>query len=66
MESDLESGVMVDLVHRIRPAIPAHLRYLPETIVFHAGRTLSPIARKAIDLIVEEAEKRRPAGQGAD
>jgi DNA-binding transcriptional LysR family regulator len=64
VESDLESGVMVDLVPRIRPAIPTHLRYLPETIVFHAGRTLSPIARRAIDLIVEEAEKRQPSGRG--
>lgn len=62
VESDLENGVMVDLVSRIRPAIPLQLRYIQETIVFHAGRTLSPIARKAMELIVEEAEKRRPAG----
>lgn len=61
VEPDLESGVLVDLVSRIQPAIPNHLRYIPETIVFHAGRTLSPIARKAIALIVEEAERRRPA-----
>ena len=57
---DLESGVLIDLIEKIQPAIPIHLRSIPETIVFHAGRTLSPIARKTIALIIDEAEKRLP------
>lgn len=58
VESDLESGALVNLLPFIQPAVPAHLCYFQETIVFHADRTLSPVARKAIDLIIEESEKR--------
>ncbi|MFC5698041.1 LysR family transcriptional regulator [Pseudomonas sp. GCM10022186] len=59
VENDVQTGVMIDLVPAIRPAIPAHLRYIQQTIVCHAGRTLSPIAKKAIDLIIQESERQQ-------
>lgn len=57
LESDLESAAIVDLAPYVHPPIPAELLNIQETLVFHAGRTLSPIARKTVELIIEKSEQ---------
>ncbi|MCY1507987.1 HTH-type transcriptional regulator HdfR [compost metagenome] len=55
LEEDLRSGAIVDLAGRIRPALPPMSNAC--AIVHHAGRTLSPIARQAIEMIQASARQ---------
>ncbi|AYC31796.1 LysR family transcriptional regulator [Pseudomonas cavernae] len=55
LEPDLYSGALVDLAGRLQPALPP--LNLTCAIVCHAGRSLSPIARQAIELIQASAQR---------
>lgn len=57
LQADLAKGTIVDLGARVRPAIPAQARQLGLGLVHLAGRTLSPAARKLMDVLLEH-EKR--------
>lgn len=57
LAEDLKSGVLLDLEQRIRPKLPSDLLYLSYSIVQLAGRTLSPTARCAIELILVSSQK---------
>jgi hypothetical protein len=52
LERELDKRSIVDLGARLQPAIPAQARQLSVGIVQLAGRTLSPAARKLIQLIM--------------
>ncbi|MBM7060116.1 LysR family transcriptional regulator [Pseudomonas sp. UL073] len=55
LTADLYSGALLDLAERVTPALaPLSIGCW---IVSHAGRTLSPIARQAIELIQASAER---------
>lgn len=53
LQADLSKGTLVDLGAQLRPALPAQARQLNLGLVHLAGRTLSPAARKLIDLLLE-------------
>lgn len=53
---DLSSGAMLDLAARVQPALPMEMLYLNCAIVQLAGRTLSPVARHAVELILEQGQ----------
>lgn len=53
LQGDLANGAVVDLGTRLRPALPQAAMQLNLGIVQLAGRTLSPAARKLIDLVLE-------------
>ncbi|MNZ41391.1 HTH-type transcriptional regulator GbpR [compost metagenome] len=61
LEDDLRSGAMVDLSRRLQPALLPDMLRVDSAIVCHAGRTLSPIARKAIELIIASANRQAAA-----
>lgn len=53
VEADLLKGTLIDLGHRLRPALPAQARQLGCAIVHLADRTLSPLAQRMIDLVLQ-------------
>lgn len=55
LDKDLRDGVLVDLMPFIQPAWPANILTIRNAVVSYAGRTLSPIARKAADMIIADA-----------
>lgn len=48
---DLRNGVIVDLANSIEPPLPKNLLFLRNSIICHAGRSLSPVAKRTIDMI---------------
>lgn len=52
LDQDVRDGVLLDLMPRIQPPWPEGLWSIKNAVVAHAGRTLSPIAQKAVDMIV--------------
>ncbi|WP_025128011.1 LysR family transcriptional regulator [Pseudomonas sp. PH1b] len=52
LDRDLREGLLVDLMPRIQPPWPAELLTINNALMAHAGRTLSPIAQQAVDMIV--------------
>jgi DNA-binding transcriptional LysR family regulator len=54
LADDLCSGEIVDLASRTHPALPTDKLYLSCAIVQLSGRTLSPVARQAVALILEQ------------
>jgi len=54
LEADLRSGALCDVGALLQPGFPGSGR-IASAIVCHAGRTLSPIARQAIELITAAA-----------
>ncbi|WP_154913843.1 LysR substrate-binding domain-containing protein, partial [Pseudomonas fluorescens] len=61
LADDLKEGVIVDLKYQLTPELPQEIFYLNYAIVQVAGKTLSPIAQRAITLIQEFAQKPIPA-----
>jgi hypothetical protein len=61
LADDLNEGVIVDLKYQLTPELPQETFYLNYAIVQVAGKTLSPIAQRAITLIQELAQKPIPA-----
>ena len=61
LEDDLRSGAIRDLGALLQPGLPGGGCSIASALVWHAGRTLSPIARQAIELIMAAAN-RSPAG----
>ncbi|VVP61608.1 hypothetical protein PS870_06380 [Pseudomonas fluorescens] len=61
LADDLNEGVIVDLKYQLTPELPQETFYLNYAIVQVAGKTLSPIAQRAITLIQEFAQKSIPA-----
>lgn len=57
LEEDLRSGAIRDLRPLLQPALPEARGAIACAIVCHAGRTLSPIAQQAIDLILRSAHR---------
>lgn len=55
LEEDLRSGAIGDVGALLQPGFPGGGCSIASAIVCHAGRTLSPIARQAIELIVAAA-----------
>jgi DNA-binding transcriptional LysR family regulator len=55
LDQDLHNGLLVDLAPFIQPPWPADVLTIRYAVVTHAGRTLSPIAQQAVDMIVSEA-----------
>lgn len=53
VQSDLEIGLLVDVGQRLSPALPAQARQLGCAIVHLADRTLSPLARRMINLVLQ-------------
>ncbi|MEG0966309.1 MAG: LysR family transcriptional regulator [Pseudomonas sp.] len=51
LEEDLRTGAIRDLGAMLQPGLPGGGCSIASAIVCHAGRTLSPIARQAIELI---------------
>jgi hypothetical protein len=54
---DLCSGELVDLAPRVHPALPTDKLHLSYAIVQLSGRTLSPVARQAVALILEQVRE---------
>ena len=62
LKADLANGTVIDLGKRLRPALPVQARQLNLGLVHLAGRTLSPAARKFMDLVLEhEKPTRKPS-----
>lgn len=55
VQSDLQMGTLVDLGQCLHPPLPAQARQLGCAIVQLAGRTLSPIAQRMIDLVLQRS-----------
>ena len=55
LDRDLRDGVLLDLMPFIQPGWPADLLTIKNAVVSHAGRSLSPIAQQAVDMIVASA-----------
>jgi hypothetical protein len=53
--------VIVDLKYQLNPDLPLETFYLNYAIVQVAGKTLTPIAQRAITLIQEFAQKPLPS-----
>ncbi len=57
LEEDLRTGAIRDLGALLQPGFPGGRCSIASAIVCHAGRTLSPIARQAIELIKAAADR---------
>lgn len=53
IQSDLQMGTLIDIGERLDPALPAQARQLGCAIVHQADRTLSPLAQRLINLVLE-------------
>lgn len=56
VQSDLQTGVLIDLGNHLQPPLPAQARQLSCAIVQLAGRTLSPLAQRLIDLVLRQGK----------
>lgn len=56
VQVDLKVGTLIDVGQRLRPALPAQARQLGCAIVRLAGRTLSPVAQRMIDLVLQHEQ----------
>ncbi|MGA3797528.1 LysR family transcriptional regulator [Pseudomonas fluorescens] len=59
LDKDLRDGVLLDLMPFIQPGWPTDLLTIKNAVVSHAGRSLSPIAQQAVDMIVASAYAER-------
>jgi len=57
LSDDLNNGELVDIAPYVHPPIPREHLYIREAIVFPSEKTLSPVAKKAISLILESSNK---------
>lgn len=56
LATDVTEGLIVDLGRRLRPALAAQTWLIPCAIVQLAGRTVSPAARRLIDLMLQQSK----------
>lgn len=54
VQSDLQAGTLIDLGQSLNPPLPAGARQLGCAIVQLAGRTLSPMAQRLMDMVLEK------------
>ena len=59
VQADLQAGTLVDLGQRLRPALSAQARQLGCAIVRMANRTLSPVAQRMINLVLQHELTKR-------
>jgi DNA-binding transcriptional LysR family regulator len=65
LQADIQAGTIIDLAPRCNPSLPADTMQLAGGIFHLADRTLSPSARRLIDLISERDALSQPAQQVA-
>lgn len=56
VQADLQEGRLVDVGQMLRPALSAQAQQLGCAIVRMAGRTLSPVAQRMIDLVLQHEQ----------
>ncbi len=56
VQADLQTGALIDLGKRLYPPLPPQARQLGCAIVQLAGRSLSPIAQRMIDLVLQRCQ----------
>ena len=66
LQSQVRAGTIIDLGSMLRPRLPPTLMQVDCAVVYRAGRTQLPAARRLLDMILDQRKSRARTGSRRD